>query len=241
MRKALVLLRFSLGQLLAGRRLLWLALLVGVPLLLPALASGSAADPAAFTRDLVRELVLPLLLPVVSAVLATSALGGEVRDGTITNLVLKPVPRLGVVLAKWAAASLATLALLLPAVTAAHLLAARGPGSGALLRGTLVATTVGALAYCALGALASLLMGRALLVMVAYTLLWERGVASVAPSAASLSVRGYTEGILAATLDPAGLGFPTRLGPVSATALALAVTLLALALAARRLARMDLA
>ncbi|HYT25786.1 MAG TPA: hypothetical protein VEP73_04795 [Actinomycetota bacterium] len=240
MRGAAVVLRFALGQLLAGRRLLVTASLAAVPLLVPALfAVGSGRDPASFTLDLFRALVLPVLLPVVALTFSTTALGAEVRDGTMVNIVLKPIPRPGILAAEYLAAVAATLVVLLPVEVVTHLVAARGPGSTTLLAGMLLATTVGTLTYCALGVLLSLLVGRALLVGLAYALLWEGALVSVAPSASSLSVRGYTEGVLASVAARAGLGFSTRLGPLSATLLALVVTLLALALAVRRLGRMD--
>ena len=240
MKKSLVLLRFSLGQLLAGRRLLVVALLVAVPLVLPAVfVRGSDLDPATFTLDLFRQLVLPVLLPVVTLTFATSALGAELRDGTVTNLLLKPIPRPAILGAKYLAAVLAALLVLLPAETVGHLVAAGGLGSTDLLTGMLLVTVVGTLAYCALGVLLSLLFARALLVGLAYALLWEGAVVGVAPSASSLSIRGYTEGVLAAMLS-GGVDLTTRLGPVSATVLAAVVTLSVLALAARRLQRMDI-
>ena len=241
MNKTLRLLTFSLGQLLAGRRLVIIALLVALPLVLPAVfASEADVDPATFTLDLVRQLVLPVLLPVVALTFATSSLGSELRDGTVTNLLLKPIPRPAVLGAKYLAAVVSSLVVLLPAETVGHVVAAGGLGSTDLLTGMLLATVVGTLAYGALGLLLSLLMARALLVGLAYALLWEGAVVSVAPSAASLSIRGYTEGVLAAVLRGGGLGLETRLGPVSATVLAAVVTLAALVLAVRRLERMDI-
>jgi ABC-2 type transport system permease protein len=239
-RPFLILLRFSLGQLLAGRRLLVVLLLVAVPLVLPALfVRGSDLDPATFTLDLFRQLVLPVLLPVVTLVFSTSALGAELRDGTVTNLLLKPIPRPAILGAKYLAAVLAALLVLLPAESVGHIVAAGGLGSTDLLAATLLATVVGTLAYCALGVLLSLLFARALLVGLAYALLWEGAVVGVAPSASSLSIRGYTEGVLAALLS-GGVDLTTRLGPVSATVLAATVTLAVLAVAARRLQRMDI-
>jgi ABC-2 type transport system permease protein len=241
MNRSLVLLRFSLGQLLAGRRLILIALLVALPLVVPAVfAAGADIDPATFTLELFRQLVLPVLLPVVALTFATSSLGSELRDGTVTNLLLKPIPRAAVLGAKYLAAVVSSLVVLLPAEAAGHVIAAGGLGSTDLLAGMLLATTVGALAYCALGVLLSLLMARALLVGLAYALLWEGAVVSVAPSAASLSIRGYTEGVLAAVLGGGGPELTTRLGPVSATVLAAVVTLAALVLSVRRLERMDI-
>ena len=239
--QVVTLLRFSLGQLLAGRRLVIIALLVALPLVLPAVfAAGADVDPATFTLDLFRQLVLPVLLPVVALTFSTSALGSELRDGTVTNLLLKPIPRPAVLGAKYLAAVLSSLLVLLPAEAVGHVVAAGGLGSTDLLAGMLLATVVGTLAYCALGVLLSLLMARALLVGLAYALLWEGAVVSLAPSASSLSIRGYTEGVLAAVLRGGGLDLTTRLGPVSATVLATVVTLAALVLAVRRLERMDI-
>lgn len=241
MSRGLAVLRFALGELLVGKRLPIVWVLVALPLWLPSLlAPASGQDPTTFSFDLFRHLVVPVLLPVVSFTFSTAALGNELRRGTITNLLLKPIPRWSVLGAEYLAAVLATLLVLLPAEVVAQLLANRGLGSGVLMEGTLVATIVGALAYSAIGLLLSLLLSRALLVGLAYALLWEGAVVGVAPSASSLSVRGYVQGVLAAILD--GGGGPelsTRLGPVSATVFALVVTVLALALARGRLARMD--
>jgi ABC-2 type transport system permease protein len=240
MRPTRVLLRFSLGQLLAGRRLL-IVPLVALPLVLPAVfAAGADVDPATFMLDLFRQFVLPVLLPVVSLVFSTSAVGAELRDGTVTNILLKPLPRPAILGAKYLAAVLATLLVLLPATVAAHLIVAGGLGSTDLLVGMVLASLVGALAYCALGVLLSLLVARAVLAGLVYALLWEGAVVSVAPSASSLSIRGYTEGVLAAVLSGGGVDFTVRLGPVSASVLAAVVTLAALGLAVLWLERMDI-
>lgn len=232
---------FGIGQLLAGRRLLVVLLLVLVPLLVPALliaASGTASAEVAL--GLIRNLVLAVLLPVLCLVFATGAVGNEVRDGTMVNLVLKPLPRWVVLAAKYLAAVLATWAVLLPAEAVAILVVARGQASGRLLGGVALASALGALAYIAVGALLSLVTSRALLIGIAYVLLWEGAVAGVAPSAAALSIRGYTEGALAGLLGGDPLAFSSRLGPATAWVTGLLVALAAILLATRRLARMDL-
>jgi ABC-2 type transport system permease protein len=215
--------------------------LVALPLVLPAVfAAGADTDPTTFMLDLFRQFVLPVLLPVVSLVLSTSAFGAELRDGTATNILLKPLPRPAILGAKYLAAVLATLLVLLPATVAAHLIVAGGLGSTDLLVGMVLAGLVGALAYCALGLLLSLMMARAVLVGLVYALLWEGAVVSVAPSASSLSIRGYTEGVLAAVLSGSGVDITVRLGPVSSSVLAAVVTVAALGLADLWLERMDI-
>jgi ABC-2 type transport system permease protein len=230
--------RHALGQLLAGRRLVVTVLLSAIPLLAPALlfAARGNTDPVDFSLGLFRNLVLPFLLPVVSLAFATAALGAEVRDGTATNLLLKPITRAAILAAEFAAAVVATLVVLLPLLVVSQAIAGT---TSSLLVGTLAATIVGALAYSALGLALSLFIGRALAVGLVYVVLWEGALVSVAPSASSLAVRGYAEGVLAAVTAHDGPTVSARLGPVSATVLAAVVTLLALALAARRLSRMD--
>jgi ABC-2 type transport system permease protein len=242
MRRAWVVCRHALGQLMLGRRLVVIFLLSAVPLLLPALlfAAQGETDTADFSLGLFRNLVLPVLLPVVSLAFSTHALGAEVRDGTATNLLLKPIPRAAILAAEYLAAVLATLVVLLPLVAASQLIAGSAGSSPSLLVGSLAATATGALVYGALGLLLSLFIGRALLVGLVYTVLWEGALVSVAPSASSLAVRGYAEGVLAAVTAQDGPAVSARLGPVSATVMAAVVTLLALVFATRRLARMDI-
>jgi ABC-2 type transport system permease protein len=235
------LVRFGLGQLLSGRRLLVALVLVWVPLVLPSVAvAASGTGSAAVGLDLIRQLALPVLLPILSLVFATAALGNEVRDGTIVNLVLKPIRRVTVLAAKYLAAVLATCAILLPAEAVALVVAAQRSATPRLAAGILLASVLGAIAYTALGSLLGLVTSRALLIGLAYVLLWEGVVAGAAPSAAALSVRGYTEALLAAIVDPEGLGFSARLGPLAALMGGLLVAAAAMALAARRLNRMDL-
>jgi ABC-2 type transport system permease protein len=241
MRRAWVVCRHALGQLLAGRRLLVTVLLSAIPLLAPALlfAARGDTDPVDFSLGLFRALVLPFLLPVVSLAFATAALGSEVRDGTATNLLLKPITRATILAAEFVAAVLATLLVLLPLLVASQAIAG-SLGASSLLVGSLAATVVGALAYSALGLTLSLFIGRALAVGLVYVVLWEGALVSVAPSASSLAVRGYAEGVLAAITAHDGPLVSTRLGPLSSTVLATVVTLLALALGARRLSQMDI-
>ncbi len=236
-----VLLRHALGQLLGGKRLWITGSLVAIALLpLTAAAGRSGGEGAQLLVQLDRDLILPLLLPAVALVFSVAAGGDEVRDGTMVNLVAKPYPRDLVLAAKYLATALAVLTVLVPMELLAAVLAMRGLGVPGALVGTLLATLVGTLTWSALGLLLGLLIARALLVGLAWTLLWEGAVARVAPGAAALSVRGWAEGVLAEVVRPDGLGFPTRLGPVTSLVSALAVAALAFLLAARRLQRMDL-
>jgi ABC-type transport system involved in multi-copper enzyme maturation permease subunit len=236
-----VLIRHGLGLLLGGKRLWITGVLVALALLpAAAIAGGSGAEGSQIAIDLDRQLVLPLLVPVVALVFSVAAGGDELRDGTIVNLVTKPYPRDLVLAAKYLATVGAVLVVLVPMQVLAHVLAARGLGSATVLWASLLATLIGTLTWSALGLLLGLLISRALLIGLAWTLLWEGAVAGVAPGAAAVSVRGWTEGVLSAAVRPEGLEFATRLGPVTSLVSALAVAAVAFLLAARRLHRMDL-
>jgi ABC-2 type transport system permease protein len=234
-----ILLRHELGQLLGGRRLIIVSLGVAAALL-PAALLASPSDPAGFSLELTRQLLVPVLLPVVTLVFAVAAAGTEVRDGTMVNLVTKPYPRELVLAAAYLAAVLATCAVLVPAEILAHVGVARGAGDLSVLGGTVLAIVMGALAYGALGLLLGLVTGRALLVGLAYALIWEGAIASVSPSAAAASVRGWVEGILSTAVAPAGLDFTTRLGPVTSVVCILVLAAAAFVLASRRLRSADL-
>jgi ABC-2 type transport system permease protein len=241
MRPLLVLFRHGYWQLLGGVRLLVSALGVGLAVLPAALMFGIFDQNGVVPfLGLIRVLVLPILLPIICFVFATAAGGNEARDGTMVNLVTKPYPRELVLTAKYLAAVAAALTLLVPVEVLGHLLAVRGVSNPGVLGGTLLATLVGTLAYSALGLLLGLVMSRALLVGLAYALIWEGTISAVAPSAATLSIRGYTEGILSAAVQPDGLAFATRLGPVTSLVAALAVAAIGFLLASQRLRRMDL-
>jgi hypothetical protein len=137
------------------------------------------------------------------------------------------------VLGKLAAATAAGLGVLAPTVLGAHLLAA-GAEAPRLLAATLLAVTVGSVLYGAGGVLLSLVTGRALVLALAYVLLWEGAAAGLAPSLAHASIRGRAEAAFDAALGAAPVAPAVVAGPVL-------MTLTASAVATWRLRRMDVA
>ena len=228
---------FSLRQLLSGKRLVLLLVLAAAAVLIVSLSAFDS--PSAAAEDLgetVPSVLLALLLPLVALTLATSALGEELRDGTAPNVLLKPMSRSGVLLAKLLAAVFAGLAVLLPAAIAAHLLAAR-LDEGRLLAGSLLATLVGVVAYSALGLCLSLLAERALLLGLAYWLLWESAVVPLAPALEGTSLAGSAKGVFGAVVGETPAASPE---PAQAVLVAAVATLAAFAVARERLRRIDL-
>lgn len=179
---------------------------------------------------------LSLLAPVVSLLFASSALGGPAEDGTLVYLWLRPVPRLRLALAAYAAAlTFAAPLVVIPLVAGALL---SGAGTAAVT-GTAAAATAAVVAYCAIFCWLGLRTRRALAWGLAYVLIWEGFVAMAGDTASRLAVRAYTRSILAEVTD-----VDLRLGDVSpafAAAVPFAVAVAAVLLTAGRLRRTDVA
>src|SRR3954470_3759720 len=139
-------------QLFAKRRLYIAIALMLIPALITLIIRFNAIegdlDPVGSLQTIYREIVLGVLLPVGALVFGTSAFGGEVDDGTLIYLMVKPVPRWQLTFSKYIVALLATLAVVIPAI----LLAWLAMGNGVDFRvplGYSAGAAVGALIYCA--------------------------------------------------------------------------------------------
>ena len=185
------LISITLRALLNRRRTLLLALL-GALLVLVAvvfrLGDPGAAESADVTRRLLGDFGIGVLLPLVAVIVGTAALGSELDDGTIVYLLAKPVPRWRIVLVKLAAAWLVTSLLVVPAVIVAGMI---GNGDAALAAGYGVAAFVGGLEYTAIFVALSLVTSRALIIGLAYVVVWEGVVAALFAGTRAVSVRQH--------------------------------------------------
>lgn len=143
----------SARQLFAKRRA-WLALGLSLVPMLVALvfrllvtdARGSSGD---FLIGLARDLVIGALLPLTAVLFGTTAFGGDIEDGTLLYLLLKPVARWRVVLWKYVVAVACTAAVMIPAVLLPWLVV-RGPDLPIQVPLSLLAGLgVGCALYCA--------------------------------------------------------------------------------------------
>lgn len=103
----LAIVRVTTRQLTGRIRLLGFGVFSLVPAALLAAASRSA-DPGATDLELGVLLVVPLfalVIPITTLILATAALGEERRERTLSFLVLRPIGRLQIVVAKTLAAA----------------------------------------------------------------------------------------------------------------------------------------
>ena len=201
------LLRLSLRQLTGPWRLLLLFLFAALPVvlaLLLTLLQGEDETSNSGYVNFVDGLLISAVMPVTSLVLATALFGNELEDHTLNYLVLRPVPRYQIVLAKLTAALVIGLPLVVASGVIATLVGTGAIGTDiALLDSTPravaaigLALFLGSLTYSSLFTWAGLMSTRALPFALIYVVLWEGVIASFFGGIRYLSVRGYTLAIV---------------------------------------------
>ena len=179
---------------------------------------------------------LTALVPVAVLVFGAATLGDLIDDGALVYLWLRPVPSRVHVMAAWAA----TVSIAIPLVGAPVLLAAAviDPDPG-LLVGTIMGALLAICAYSGLFVMAGIRFRRAVPWGLVYILIWEGFVASAGETAAKLAIRSYVRSILSQQTGQA-LNL-AEFNLASGILVPLVVTVVALAYANRRLARIDVA
>jgi ABC-2 type transport system permease protein len=183
-----------------ARRRIWLALAFSLAPLVLALfykvvGDDTDAGRLNFLTTLNREIVIGTLLPLAAAVFGTTAFGGEVDDGTLIYLLVKPVARWQIVVSKYVVAVLSTFAVMIPATFLPWLLlrdSASGPG---FVVGFLAGAAAGAAVYNALFLLLGLWSRRALVVALIYVIAFEAVISRTLAGVKSLSVREFAVAI----------------------------------------------
>ena len=232
------LLALTLRSLLNRRRTLLLAL-VGVLLVLATLlfrlGGPSDAEALNVTRRLLGDFGIGVLLPLVAVIVGTAVIGSELDDGTIVYLLAKPIPRWRIVVVKLIVAWLVVVLLVAPAIAVAGLI---GHQDANLAIGYALSAAFGALEYTAAFLALSLVTSRALVIGLAYVVVWEGVVAGLFAGTRVLSIRQHALAV-ADALGGEGAA-AAELGVAVAVAVGVMVVLLAAALAVRRLERVEL-
>lgn len=182
-------------QLFAKKRLVASALFALAPAIIAAIyrIGHSAGDPAnaAFLLPLYRDIVLGTLLPLAAAVFGTSAFGGEVDDGTIVYLLVKPVARWRMVLSKYVVAVLSTAAIMVPGVLLPWLIVDPGAIPFSTVLSFATGIGVGCVLYCALFLVLGLTSKRALVIALLYIVLVEEVLSRNIAGLKSFSIREF--------------------------------------------------
>jgi ABC-2 type transport system permease protein len=180
----------SLGEMLWSRRTIFMALVVGGPVLLaiifrvveamgmPALRVNGArvAGPSIF-GVMIWMLFVRFIVPVLGVFYGTALLADEVDDRTITYLFTRPIPRGAVLLGKYLAYLVCTTLVVLPSVVLTYFMLvplAEVPGSFQSLVLDLGILGLGLAAYGALFAFVGARLKRPLVVGLVFVFGWEQ-------------------------------------------------------------------
>jgi ABC-2 type transport system permease protein len=183
----------TLRGLLSRRRTVLLVLLAGLPVLIGLLVRASGGRPDA--DRVLDTLVVRTVMPLVALIIGTSALGSEIEDGTAVYLMIKPIARWKIALAKILVAAGLTALLIVPSIVISALLLG---GDSTAIVGYSVAALVGGSAYAAAFVTLSVFTSRALLLGLAYVLIWEGVLSGLLTGTKFLSIRQATLGLAAA-------------------------------------------
>ncbi len=173
---------------------------------------------------------LSLVAPVVALMFASAALGGPAEDGTLVYLWLRPVSRLRLALAAYAASLTYVAPLVVIPLGVGALLSGAERGA---VTGTVASATIAVMTYSGIFLWLGLRTRRSLAWGLAYILIWEGFVAMAGKSAARLAIRAYTRSLLA---DSSGVDLRlATITPAYAAIVPLVVAVVAVLLTARRL------
>lgn len=182
----------TLRSLLNRRRTLLLALASALVVLVAALfrlSDPTESEALRFTGGLLADFGIAVVLPLVAVIVGTAAIGSEIEDGTIVYLLSKPVPRIAIVAVKLLVSWLVTSAIVAPGILVAGIVASGGSmGLGVAYA---VAAIVAGLEYSAIFVALSLVTSRALVIGLAYVIVWEGVVAGLFAGTRILSVRQH--------------------------------------------------
>src|SRR5687767_8053474 len=170
----------SLGELIWSRRTIFMALVVGAPVVLAIVArivqasgvaplriNGVRVDAASMFGMMIWVLFLRFIVPVLGVFYGTSLVADEVEDKTITYLFTRPVRRGAVLLGKYFAYLACTTLVVLPAVMLVYFLLVpfrEIPASFVWLVTDLGLLAIGIAAYGALFGLVGAVLKRPLVV-----------------------------------------------------------------------------
>lgn len=182
--------RVTLRQLLGGKRLIVLGLLGAIPAVVVWLTTANRLSSKML--ETYNESAIPILflivMPITSIVLGSASLGDERRDGTLSFLVVRPIPRSVITAAKLAAAALAAVAVsALSGILASVAVSIRASDWSTLVP-TVVGLAISAGSYTAVFLVLGYLTSRAVLMGLVYLFLWETGISFAAPSLANISL-----------------------------------------------------
>ncbi|MEN8114358.1 MAG: ABC transporter permease [Actinomycetota bacterium] len=178
MRPLLAITAATIRQVLGIRRAIMSLLALLVPAGVFLLTAQTLSEEAALDRliFMLISLYFPLIVPIVTLIFSASALGDERRDGTLSFLVLRPIPRATIAAAKIAGALLVAIGL--NAFGGAALAVVYGIETGAwsVLLPIVIGGAAATIIYGSVFALLGFFTDRAVLIGFIYVLIFETAV-----------------------------------------------------------------
>ena len=177
----------AVARLIRGRRLILLAILSSLPVVLAALARRrlGSYNPAGTELSLIFGLIPQTLLPLTALIFSSGMIQDEVEEQTLTYLLIRPVPRTAIYLAKLLGTLIVSAALTITFTTLTLIVihgGELGPAGADFPRRPLLIAGAMSLAlatYAGLFGLAGLYFRRALVLGVAYIAVFEGILANV--------------------------------------------------------------
>jgi ABC-2 type transport system permease protein len=236
----------TVRQFLGGKAVQVVAGLSAIPCLLALIYTINPDNFDEASRYMVntiyRGAIVATLLPFTVLILATGALGNEIDDRTLPYLILKPIGRLRIVFEKLIGSVVVAAPIILAGLIATYLIVFHNSAGDhlRLLWAMSVATTAAIVTYCAIFILISLLINRALVVGIIYTLVWESLLGRFLPGLRIVSVRHFTESIFVNILNDPRVTLKHATPTGSAILTMLLISAASVLLATWRLRRMSL-
>jgi ABC-2 type transport system permease protein len=209
----------SLGQMLWSRRSIFLALVVGGPVVLAATVrivaalapasslrvNGAVVGGSSIFGMMMWLLYVRFIVPVLGVFYGTALIADEVDDKTITYLFTRPIPRGAVLIGKYLAYLVCTVLLILPTVIMVFfLIVPLGGGSIGqafpLLLTDLGMIALGLAAYGAVFALVGARLRRPLVIGLVFAFGWEPTVMLIPGYLKQLSVAYYLQALVPHTM-----------------------------------------
>ncbi len=215
---------------LLGRRRALALLALPAVLIVLALLFRILGEPDTATIVRIINLGFGTVVPLLGVIVGTGAIGPEIEDGSILYLLSKPLSRTRIVLSKLIVAIAICCTLSAVALLAAGALLG---GSSDLVVGYAVAAALAGAAYCAVFLLLAIVTRNAVIVGLAYALVWETTVAGVVPGARALSIRQWALSLAERIADDAAVA--SAVGLTVGLSMLVAVTVGATLMAVSRL------
>ncbi len=224
---------------LAGRwRLAVMTVLAALPVVIAAVLLDLDAAPSVveFESVVLGALLAGAIVPLVVLAIAAPAFANELEDRTLANLVLTPLPRWQLVVPKWAASVTLAAPFVLASAAATAWIAFLGDWRAvAAVAGAMVAAVaMYASAFLWLGLVSPQAIGAGLV----YVVLWEGFLAEFLAGVRTFSIRYHALSAMH-HLDPRRIDGPSHPEAWTIALVLAGVVAGFLALATRRLRRMD--